>query len=121
VYVTAHREGDGPVLWSLGVYEVVPGAEVVGQAEPGARIEASLPLAADGGFAHVYRAVTEADATGRWSLRLPYGNDGVPGGAIRVGRSYSLASGEERRQLAVPEAAVRAGDVVEGPAFGRGE
>jgi hypothetical protein len=89
---------------------------VEGRAAPGVRVEASLPLAAEGGFAHAYRTFTQADAQGRWSLRLPYGTDGVPGGAIRVGRHYTIsAEGGARAELAVAESDVRAGSTVAGP------
>jgi dolichyl-diphosphooligosaccharide--protein glycosyltransferase len=100
----------------LGVFEVVPGVQVEGRAAPGARVEASLPLAAEAGFAHAYRTFTQADAQGRWSLRLPYGTDGVPGGAIRVGRHYTIsAEGGARAELVVAESDVRAGSTVAGP------
>jgi dolichyl-diphosphooligosaccharide--protein glycosyltransferase len=99
----------------LGVFEVVPGAWVEGRAEPGARVEASLALAADGGFSYAWRAFTYADEQGRFTLRLPYGTDGVPGGAIRVGRRYALSSDGARAGLELPEAAVRDGARVAGP------
>ena len=104
----------------LGVFEVVPGAHVEGRAAPGARVEASLPLAAAGGFSHVWRAFTHADERGRWTLRLPYGTDGVPGGAIRVGRRYTLSADGARAELVLPESAVGEGARVVGPDLGAG-
>jgi len=96
------------------VFEHVPGARIVGRATPGARIELSLPLRTGRPRELVYRARTRADADGRFSLRVPYATVDAPRG-VRVDPHYTLRCAGIEAALVVPEAAVRAGDVVAAP------
>ena len=107
------------------VYEIVPGALVVGRAVPGAFVEAQLAIEPIEGGGFLYRTRAQADATGTYRIRLPYSNDGEASpfrgegspGEIRVGPRYRLRSGGVVRAFVVPEAAVLAGARVEGPSW----
>jgi asparagine N-glycosylation enzyme membrane subunit Stt3 len=100
------------------VYERVEGARVVGDAEPGARVEAQLRVVtADDGELR-FSTFATADAEGRYRLTLPYANDPIPA-SVRVGQSYRLASGGQSATLAVGDSSVRSGAEVEGPSFRR--
>jgi dolichyl-diphosphooligosaccharide--protein glycosyltransferase len=108
-----------PPQVSVGVWERVPGAHVVGRARPGDRVEAELQLSTAAGYTHAYRARVEADADGFYELVLPYATTGSPGEAVRTGRAYRLSSPVGHAGLAVPAAAVRQGGRVEGPDLAR--
>jgi hypothetical protein len=100
------------------LYEVVPGARVEGSAPPGTRVEARLRLLAEPNGGLLFRAVSEADASGRFALTVPYPNEPFSD-YIRSADSYELVSPLGRASFRVSEAAVRGGDVVEGPLLRR--
>jgi asparagine N-glycosylation enzyme membrane subunit Stt3 len=95
------------------LYEIVEGARLVGEAEPGAPVEARLEL--QGGHGRLdFVARTRADASGRYALRLPYSNE-PSGPGVRAARHYRVTSGAASGRAVVPEAAVRSGAEVSGP------
>ncbi|MFQ5416234.1 MAG: hypothetical protein ACE5FL_04195, partial [Myxococcota bacterium] len=106
------REGFGRSFCML--FEIVPGAELRGRADPGATVRVSLALEtrADGAFD--YFARSRADEEGTYRLRLPYAND-APGAEVRVDDRYRVESGDVSASVAIREAAVRDGAVVAGP------
>jgi asparagine N-glycosylation enzyme membrane subunit Stt3 len=91
----------------VAVYEIVPGARVVGVAPAGESVRFELMLRLPGQEPIFYAASARADASGRYDVRLPYPAD--PGYVARLG--------PERRVLAVSEADVREGRTLEGPRF----
>jgi asparagine N-glycosylation enzyme membrane subunit Stt3 len=95
------------------VFEHVPGARVVGRADPGSAVELSLPMRS-GRRELVYRASAHAAADGRFELRVPYATEGGPRG-VRVEDPYTLACKGDSVSLAVSEEAVRSGGQVIAP------
>jgi hypothetical protein len=101
------RGGEAP--FRAAVYEIVPGARVVGHA-PGvesAVFEVAVPLP---GRAPVrYRASAPVDGAGGYEIRLPYPSEA----------GYTVRAGERRGALVLSEADVREGRTVAGPSFAR--
>ena len=100
----------------VAIFEIVPGAVVEGDAEPGARVEFELRLQCASGPLR-YRAAATASATGRYSLRVPYPTDDPVSPEVRATGPYSLRSGGQSAELALREADVRAGAAVAGPSL----
>jgi len=99
------RGGEPP--WTLGIYEIVPGARVVGLA-PGARVvtfELLLPL--PGRNPLRYQASASVDAAGRYEIRLPH--FGTAG--------YVVQADSQVGALTLAEADVLLGRDVVGPSF----
>jgi hypothetical protein len=94
-----------PRLW---LYERVPGAHLVGDAEPGALVEAVVPLRIRGELAP-YIAWSRADSIGHFVLVVPLPN-GVDDGGIATGqRTVLRIDGREVAQVAITPAQVSAG------------
>jgi asparagine N-glycosylation enzyme membrane subunit Stt3 len=94
-----------PALWT---FERVPGARVLGQAPPGARVVLEEDLV-ERGRRHLWRAWADADASGRYVMTVPlptgYGTQTLgtaPLARIRAGAGTY-------RTLQIPESAVRSG------------
>jgi len=104
-----------PPTFSLGVWELVAGARVVGRAAPGNEVEATLRMRTASGRPHRYQARTRAGRDGRWELVLPYPTDRPWSPAMAGEDAYEIRSGDQLRSLEVPEAAVRSGARVAGP------
>jgi len=110
---------------AVSVYEIVPGARVVGMALPGASIEVRLRIHTRAGPHHlprareplIYIARTRADAAGRYALTLPYATDTPFSDSVRVATSYVLRTRARSERLVVSESDVRAGATVEGPSL----
>ncbi len=105
------------------LFEIVPGALVVGRSTPGATVSARLSIRPAWGPRFQYVRTTRADAKGHYTLRLPYSNESLSEN-VAIASRYELASRsegateEERAPLVVPEAAVLGGETIEGPQFG---
>ena len=114
---TSRRPPRGAALPFYAVYERVAGAEVSGNAPPGARVEARLRLVT-GDHAEL-RFVTQAlaNAEGRYRLRLPYATAGGAS-SVQVGQRYRITSGGEQASFGVSEGSVRSGATLVGPSFG---
>ena len=116
------------------VFEIVPGARVVGRAPAGALISVRLDLRTNRKRKVVYRTASRANDQGWYELRLPYATSSardlksfagdapcctLPGPAYRI---ELLRSGMEMHgsgaDLKIDEAQVQAGDTVRGPDFG---
>lgn len=96
------------------VFELVPGAIIVGESAPGARIRATLGVRTNRGRRFVYSALVSAAADGRYALRVPYSTQGGPGW-IEVDPAYRLECGDEQQLVRVDESDVMEGARVEGP------
>jgi len=69
---------DGRIEPAVKIFEQVAGAHLVGQAKPGAEIEAAIELRAEtSGHAFRYHRRGRADATGRYDVVVPYPTDGT--------------------------------------------
>jgi dolichyl-diphosphooligosaccharide--protein glycosyltransferase len=119
IYETPQLAGlTGEVRSYYKLYEVVPGARVEGSAPPGTRVEARLRLLAEPDGELLFRAVSVADASGRFALTVPYPTEPFSD-FMRSADSYELVSPLGGASFRVSEAAVRGGDVVEGPPLRR--
>jgi dolichyl-diphosphooligosaccharide--protein glycosyltransferase len=106
------RAGESRPAYKL--FEVVPGARVVGRAAPGALVTARLAVREGAAGRFFWSAEATADAEGRYALTLPYANRGAATD-VRPAPSYELRSGDARGALVVEEAAVRDGATLPGP------
>jgi dolichyl-diphosphooligosaccharide--protein glycosyltransferase len=105
---------DGPAIFKL--YEVVPGARVVGTGRPGAEIEIALTLRSNRDREIAYEARARVDAAGRYEVRLPYATlDGAP--ATKTDPAYRFTCDGHTQPLALKEEQVQQGRVVIGPAL----
>lgn len=98
-----------PVLW---VYERVSGARMRGIASPGARVVAALEFW-ENERRHVYRAWGDAAASGEWEIVVPLPTSWQRP-TIRTADAYAVAVTDGPPvAVSVPEAAVRAGEVID--------
>ena len=104
----------GFVAPAARVFEVVPGAKVVGTAAPGAAVILALKLRPTHGEPVVWRQDTRADARGDYLFWVPYGTDrSPPGAAVTVeGQYVLLVGGAAVGRVDVPDAAVQRADPV---------
>ncbi len=100
---------------SLGVWEIVPGAQIEGHAEPGAIILLSLGLATTSGARHTYHRRTVADEQGGYRFVVSYSTDVQFSPDVGVNRAYLLGSPRSREKLAVREEDVLSGVAIRGP------
>jgi dolichyl-diphosphooligosaccharide--protein glycosyltransferase len=100
--------GGAPGRPAARVFEVVPGAELAGEAPPGTEVQARLEV---GGMD--YRRTAVADSSGRFHLRVAYPTRGeaVAFGTNPVG--YRLESGGRAANVQVDDRAVRWGEVLQ--------
>jgi asparagine N-glycosylation enzyme membrane subunit Stt3 len=99
--------------WML--FELIPGARLVGAAAPGAAVEASLELRTQRGRSFRFVAHAAADANGRYELVLPYASGAR--GEIESAAHYELKSGGKVAEVPVAEEQVQRGEQVTGPAL----
>ncbi|MEE3328968.1 MAG: STT3 domain-containing protein [Myxococcota bacterium] len=93
------------------LFEIVPGARLEVQTEPGTRVAARIDLRTNQGREFSYRSSTKADPMGWARLTLPYATEWPEGQRARSGplSLYRIQVGDRSRALRVNEA-----DVVEG-------
>jgi dolichyl-diphosphooligosaccharide--protein glycosyltransferase len=116
VHTSRRPPPNSPRFPYFAVYERVAGAQVVGRAPPGTRVEARLKLVMRDDGELSFRVASVADARGRYRLRLPYSNEGAAS-SLRVGRRYRLESGGQTALLQVAESLVQSGAELAGPDF----
>lgn len=104
-----------PGVAALGIWEIVSGAQIVGRADPGARVDLRLHLEMKSNARHVYRRMTLADERGEYRFVVPYPTDLPYSPAVRVIAAYRLRRGETVARVPVREEDVRSGAVVRGP------
>jgi len=98
----------------LMIFEVVPGAEIIGQADPGSTVQARMPLKFDN-IRLSYTRETQADASGTFRLRVAYPTSAKSGRIIThpnleilLNRSRQPAS----LSIPIPESSVTNGAVI---------
>ena len=96
------------------VYEVVPGALVEGVARPWANVEISVGILTNRRRPFDWSDTVVTGADGRFSVRVPYANEGSPP-SVLVAPFYVFKSGETLRWVVIDEAQIRAGERIEGP------
>jgi len=110
-----HRLSVPEPFSSLGVWEIVPGAQIEGHAEPGSVIRLSLGLVTSSKARHGYRRQTVADDQGGYRFVVPYSTDVEFSPDVRVNGAYQLWSPRSREKLVVREEDVLSGVVIRGP------
>jgi asparagine N-glycosylation enzyme membrane subunit Stt3 len=100
---------------SIGLWEIVPGAQIEGLAEPDTVVRINLALQTRSGPRHVYRRETLSDVDGVYRFVVPYPTDVTYSSAIRIQGTYHLSTPTARGRLAVREADVMAGAGIQGP------
>lgn len=98
------------------IFERVEGARLVGRAAPGTRVVASLAYVSNRGRRGRYQTAGQADASGRYELRLAHSSRGGPPG-VRPDDAYVVRARGATAAVVVEERAVRSGDLVPGPDF----
>jgi dolichyl-diphosphooligosaccharide--protein glycosyltransferase len=102
---------------SLGVWEIVPGAQIEGQADPGTIIQLRLDIETRSKARHVYRRRTVADDQGAYRFVVPYSTDVSFSPDVRAELAYELSSLGARERLVVREQDVLSSAVIRGPEF----
>ena len=114
LYEVGSAEGEpGP---AYKVFEFVPGAELVGRAPPGSRVEIELGLTSNLAREFVYRDIVESSDDGEYRVRLPYSNRDHPE-ATRPEPVYRVRVAGESREVVVEESQVLDGSQIPGPDF----
>jgi dolichyl-diphosphooligosaccharide--protein glycosyltransferase len=98
------------------LFEIVPGAEILGRAPAGVLVRFRLKLQSRNGGGFVYEAASVADDAGRYRVRLPYSNETFSPD-IRMAPSWHAIVGDETIPFRVSEAAVEQRLEIEGPEF----
>jgi dolichyl-diphosphooligosaccharide--protein glycosyltransferase len=93
------------------VFELVPGALLVGRAEPATPISASLQLTLRQGHTITYLRTTYADTEGAWAIRVPYSTVDAPP-SVRPAAHYVVACSGTAFTVPVSEADVRDGSEI---------
>jgi dolichyl-diphosphooligosaccharide--protein glycosyltransferase len=99
----------GEPSWIAAVYEIVPGARVLGLASGETVVSFDLAVPVPHGEPVRYRAEAAVDASGAYEIRLPYPSES----------GYAVHAGSQRGSLILGEADVREGRTVVGPSFQR--
>ena len=100
---------------SLGVWEIVPGAQIEGHAEPGAAIRLSLDLVTTSNARLVYRRRAVADERGRYIFVVPYPTDVRFSPDVLAADAYRIESSGSSKEFTVREKDVLSGAVLRGP------
>jgi asparagine N-glycosylation enzyme membrane subunit Stt3 len=97
------------------IWEHVPGAILEARGEPGSELRVELQVRYEASdYELTWSGTAHADATGFARLRVPYATDAPNGDGVAIAPAW-WSFGGERGELAIPEAAVRAGDPVHVP------
>ncbi|RCK81516.1 MAG: Oligosaccharyl transferase [Candidatus Ozemobacter sibiricus] len=108
VYVSKETEQRLPVCRIL---EIVPGAEVVGQGDPGTKVQGYLSLVL-GKFPILFTASATVDAGGKYRLRVPYATSSRSG-RVQTGAHflvhYLSHGATQTAKIQIPEEMVLAG------------
>jgi dolichyl-diphosphooligosaccharide--protein glycosyltransferase len=96
---------------AVKVFEVVPGARLMGRGEPGEKVEVSLSLHAMGARAFVWKQTTRCDGDGRFCLVVPYPTEGQVGD-LEVLDVYQVRVGGGDLQVHVTNEQVVCGEVL---------
>jgi dolichyl-diphosphooligosaccharide--protein glycosyltransferase len=98
------------------IFEHVPGAVISGNAPAGTKVVAAVPIMTNQNRAFVYQQSNTSDASGRFTLVLPYSTEGsIVGGTnfdTKPMSAYQLSVGDKVYELKVPEEYVLSGAVI---------
>ena len=96
------------------IFEIVPGAEIVGRATPNSIVTASLDISPKEGSRFSYSASATTNEAGIYAIRLPYSNQALSPN-VRIGSHYTMRAGRNQGFLVIPESAILSGRRLEGP------
>ncbi len=98
------------------IFEHVPGAVINGNAPPGTKVIAAIPIMTNQNRDFLYQQSNTSDAEGRFTLVLPYSTEGpIDNGTnfdTKPMRPYQLSVGDQTYELKVPEEYVLSGAVI---------
>ncbi|MBN1235652.1 MAG: oligosaccharyl transferase, archaeosortase A system-associated [Methanotrichaceae archaeon] len=101
---------------AVKTFEHVPGAVISGNAPPGTKVVAAVPVMTNQNRAFLYQQSNSSDASGRFVLVLPYSTEGaIASGTnfdVKPMSAYQLTVGDKVYELRVPEEYVLNGDVI---------
>ncbi len=102
----------GEMVPAVRIFERVKGAVLQGTTKPGQQVEVRLVLTSrTSDTPIIYENQTQADETGRFTLRVPYPTHSFPSSAVTAAGPYTLVSGPTRRSVQVSELQVQTGTV----------
>jgi dolichyl-diphosphooligosaccharide--protein glycosyltransferase len=97
-------------------FEHVPGAVISGNAPPGTKVVAQVPVMTNQNRAFLYQQSNISDASGQFTLVLPYSTEGSIAGSTNFDTmpmgAYQLSVGDKVYELRVPEEYVLSGAVI---------
>jgi len=97
-------------------FEHVPGAVISGNAPPGTKVVAVVPVMTNQNRAFLYQQSNISDASGQFTLVLPYSTEGSIAGSTNFDTmpmgAYQLSVGDKVYELRVPEEYVLSGAVI---------
>ncbi len=96
---------------AVKIFEVVRGAQLLGQAGPGEPVEAVLHIQVLGTRAFVWNQTTRCDAGGAFRLIVPY-STGTRVGDVVVEEAYHVSAGGRDFRVSVTESQVQQGEVL---------
>ena len=102
----------GAEVASYKIFEFVPGATLEGRTEPRALVRAELGRTTRAGRSTLYEEVVQADAEGRFELRVSHPTHGHPGG-VETESHYRVSSAGHELAVEVPAEAVHSGTNLE--------
>jgi oligosaccharyl transferase (archaeosortase A-associated) len=115
-YRLVHESEHGPVYQGTNfvkTFEHVPGAVIKGSAAPGTNVSVAVPVMTNIDRAFVYRQSNITDASGQFTLVVPYSTEGpIAGGTnfdTRPLGPYQLSVGDTNYEVRVPEEYVLSG------------
>jgi len=98
------------------IFEHVPGAVISGNALPGIKVVAAVPIMTNQNRVFLYQQSNTSDASGRFTLVLPYSTEGsIAGGTnfdTKPMSAYQLSVGDKVYELKVPEEHVLSGAII---------
>ena len=98
------------------IFENVPGAVIEGSAPAGTEVLATVPILTNQNRAFMYKQSTTSDASGQFTLTLPYSTEGPISGGTNFDTkpmdNYTLSVGNTAYGLKVPEEYVLSGAVI---------
>jgi asparagine N-glycosylation enzyme membrane subunit Stt3 len=97
------------------LYEIVPGAIVIGSAVPGSLVTLQARLIASSGQRLIWTARMDADETGQFRFRVPYATVDAPESGVTPEGPYRLRRRQGLSTIDVTEASIRNGATVMAP------
>lgn len=115
-YRLVHESEHGPIYQGtdfVRTFEHVPGAVIKGSAAPGTKVSVAIPVMTNIDRAFAYRQSNTTDASGQYTLVVPYSTEGPIAGGTNFDTKpmgpYQLTVGDKNYEVRVPEVYVQSG------------